>query len=166
MDSADAVGLGLALVPGAPLMRLGIVSQAPRLVIEPIGPAVRRLLDEAGARVLRLATRLVVPVDARIADGGTDFFRTDQCIWHTLTARDGCDWLQGGPAALCPCARGPIRAGSPAELAQTAAHSRGGGWWIRLRMGFCCGSIHRGGVNQARPPRMVTVQSAFSISWW
>ncbi len=45
-------------------------------------------------------------------------------------------------------------------------HSLGGGWWIRLRMGFCCGSIQRGGVNQARPPRMVTVQSCFSISWW
>ncbi len=35
-----------------------------------------------------------------------------------------------------------------------------------LIRGVRLGSIHVGGTNQARPLRMNTVQSPFSISWW
>ncbi|CAN5305103.1 hypothetical protein BH24ACT9_BH24ACT9_15300 [soil metagenome] len=71
---------------------------------------------------------------------------------RTLSARSARPHLQPVP-------------GTAVRQPASAAYSRGGGWCMRLRMGVWSGSIQRGGVNQARPPRMVTVQSAFSISW-
>ncbi len=66
---------------------------------------------------------------------------------RTLSARSARPHLQPVP-------------GTAVRQPASAAYSRGGGWCMRLRMGVWSGSIQRGGVNQARPPRMVTVQSA------